>query len=686
MFQTFGERIECERKVLSTLLLEGLPALRKLSPYFAPGDFESMDHKKIFKAMVTIFNTDGKYDIKSVSQKIPEYAELIIDITKEGEKYGDDFGIYADKLCDHHLKSELLQSDLTFLNGKEIIQLADNNPSIKDLIKHIIREKSLVFLAGEEGCGKSMLAMNLGLAVAVGAKKFLCWDIDKTGKVLYLNYELYNEDFAGRFKKMYEGCSMQGNIENILAPIKPLQLSESWDALNELILNEKPCLIIIDCFYFAHSEDESSNTKMKAIMKKLLSVRDQYNTCVLVIHHTRKGTQNSKLHNDLMRGAGVFGAATDTVLMMRRSQKQHNVRIIKVTKNRHAADTNLNTRELILDDTLWFQDRGIANEEDHMIDSDDNHHNKHNNENDIKAEILMAIQRGQKYIKNGILTNVDITQSYNDVRSQLEQLTPKKISGFLSELGFKRTIGERGGFAIIWNESILKKCCEQYGIDYRDQSSEPSEKQLDNTIQNHDAEVPEDAEVLKTTHNIGKQYEINNNNQPSESSEKQPKVNSRNYTPHDLDAPEDLEDDALDDPDDLEDDALDDPDDLEDDALDDPKKFEVIETISKNILQYILPTTKKNSTTGEIDILTAVVDQLAKCPPLIQKLTDKYTINDCTLSETCDEIRCLLGECSGMHMNCGWSRDRSAKEALIEVLGIEILSELKLLDKNELSR
>jgi RecA-family ATPase len=53
-----------------------------------------------------------------------------------------------------------------------------------DLIQGILREQSLTFLAGEEGSGKSITAMNLALAVAVGLHKFLGYDMMKNGKVI----------------------------------------------------------------------------------------------------------------------------------------------------------------------------------------------------------------------------------------------------------------------------------------------------------------------------------------------------------------------------------------------------------------------------------------------------------------------------------------------------------------------
>jgi hypothetical protein len=69
-----------------------------------------------------------------------------------------------------------------------------------------------------------------------------------------------------------------------------------------------------------------------------------------------------------MRGAGVYGASADAVLMLRRSQTEESKRILKPTKLRHASDVNREPRLLSLDPgSLWFRDEGPADEDEHIL-------------------------------------------------------------------------------------------------------------------------------------------------------------------------------------------------------------------------------------------------------------------------------------------------------------------------------
>lgn len=73
------------------------------------------------------------------------------------------------------------------------------------------------------------------------------------------------------------------------------------------------------------------------------------------------------MHNDNMRGSSVFGGATDTVLMFRRSHKDEGLRLLKPTKLRHGGDEIRSPRLLELDpNSLWFRDLGEADELEHI--------------------------------------------------------------------------------------------------------------------------------------------------------------------------------------------------------------------------------------------------------------------------------------------------------------------------------
>jgi len=251
------------------------------------------------------------------------------------------------------------------LNGKDIAMM--EIPQQKFLIKNLISENSLNILMGEEKCGKSLFAMNLALSVAIGTKEWLGFEIMKQGKVLFLNNELTSADFYRRFKKMVERLPVAGDVSNFLVPKEVPSVDECWKTLNETCEIEKPCLIVLDCLYFAHNKDENDSSEMKALMRQLLSLRDKYGLAILVIHHTKKGSRYQKMHNEQMRGSNVFGGVADLTLQIRRSSKDESKRIYKPLRGRELPDSELKCRLLSLDpESLWFKDEGVTDEAEHI--------------------------------------------------------------------------------------------------------------------------------------------------------------------------------------------------------------------------------------------------------------------------------------------------------------------------------
>jgi archaellum biogenesis ATPase FlaH len=236
-----------------------------------------------------------------------------------------------------------------------------------DLIPGLVRSSSLVFLGGEEGSGKSMLCMNLGIAVATGGDKFLSWQLSNCGSVIYLNAELYNNEFIYRFQRMTVTTPGKESLARFITPVHVPLLSECQPALEELIAEHQAKLVILDCLYWLSDVSEIDNDQVKKFMRALTSIRDRFNLCVLVVHHIRKGGKEQRADSHMLRGAGAISAAADTILLLRRSAEDKTLRLLTPTKIRHGRDDELGTRGLRLDpETLVFSDIGLIDEGLHL--------------------------------------------------------------------------------------------------------------------------------------------------------------------------------------------------------------------------------------------------------------------------------------------------------------------------------
>ena len=256
---------------------------------------------------------------------------------------------------------------ITYYRGGQMLNL--ELPTVPYIVEDLVRQGSLTFLAGEEGCGKSIFAMNLGISVACGLPKFLTYEVCRTGRVLYLNNDLAIADYMERYQKIAGSLQVENPsmLDNFICPDRVPPFTEYYAELEAKIVETEPILVILDCLYWAHDKKENDSSDMKALMRQLDSLRKKHGVAIIVVHHTKKGSRQGKMHNDDLRGSGVFSGVADQVIQIRRSAADESLILLKVTKSRFGSDHLRVARKLSLNgSTLWFVDQGEAVEEEHL--------------------------------------------------------------------------------------------------------------------------------------------------------------------------------------------------------------------------------------------------------------------------------------------------------------------------------
>jgi len=96
-----GDRIEAERRVLSTLLVSEF-AYKDLPGDFAPDWFEMLEHRDLFKKFRTVIVEPGRpSDIVVLTETHSALAVLIADVTQDAFHYDGDLRKHAEQLKDH---------------------------------------------------------------------------------------------------------------------------------------------------------------------------------------------------------------------------------------------------------------------------------------------------------------------------------------------------------------------------------------------------------------------------------------------------------------------------------------------------------------------------------------------------------------------------------------------------------
>jgi RecA-family ATPase len=192
------------------------------------------------------------------------------------------------------------------ISAKDLLE----QPDPEWLVKNIFTEKSVVFLYGQPGVGKSFIALDLSLSITSGQK----WSNKevKTGSVVYVAAE-GSAGIGKRIKAWLEHhkTSIPDNFYFITVPANLMHetVTDSLIAsIKEVCPNPK--MIVLDTF--ARSlvgGDENSAKDTGLFIAGVDRLKEETEATILILHHTQKANGNVE------RGSSAIRGSADTMII-----------------------------------------------------------------------------------------------------------------------------------------------------------------------------------------------------------------------------------------------------------------------------------------------------------------------------------------------------------------------------------
>jgi len=195
------------------------------------------------------------------------------------------------------------------------IQAADY-PEMEWLVDGVLPARGLVVLAGRPKSGKSWLALDLALSVAAGAN-CMGRPVGTTGATIYLALE----DSPARIKERSEIIGLSSDNAYIATSWWAADQG-GYEELQEMVRELQPKLIIIDTL--AAFKDGSAVVRKPQFeidyeqARKLKTIADENNCCVLIVHHTRKADADDVF--DTISGTLGLNAVADSIAILQHSR------------------------------------------------------------------------------------------------------------------------------------------------------------------------------------------------------------------------------------------------------------------------------------------------------------------------------------------------------------------------------
>jgi hypothetical protein len=171
------------------------------------------------------------------------------------------------------------------------------------LVEKILPENSLVLVYGAPGVGKSMVVMDMAVAVAAGTPwlpsqvegktSFPGYATQQAG-ILWIDLDQGSEILLERIGAMRRGIGGRMAKIDVRYPPKGLDLSDTGH-LDDLVLRIRMSgsrLVVIDTFGRLIGDIDENDAQVDRILAGLRQVVQETGVTIILIHHSNKGNEN----------------------------------------------------------------------------------------------------------------------------------------------------------------------------------------------------------------------------------------------------------------------------------------------------------------------------------------------------------------------------------------------------------
>lgn len=195
------------------------------------------------------------------------------------------------------------------------------------LIEGLLVQGGLTTITGQPGVGKTQWGLQLCIDLARGAEKFLTWNsVCGPKKVLFLSLEMPHaplKSFIEKMARQYEDDMVDLTRNMYIAPVGapvPLDTTQGQQFFDVLLSEYQPDILFIDSLQKISGKPLTDEQAAKDLAKYINKIRLSYGTSVIIVHHNRKRSADSKSSGDLneMFGSQFLAAELDAVINLRR--------------------------------------------------------------------------------------------------------------------------------------------------------------------------------------------------------------------------------------------------------------------------------------------------------------------------------------------------------------------------------
>lgn len=221
------------------------------------------------------------------------------------------------------------------------LDVMEDDERLKFVIQDLLPDSGLMYVGGASGTGKTILALQIAIGVAMGSS-IMSWRLGDAWhedfKILILSLEMNSKELQLRLNHMYQNLTEEERKvfdSRILTYSEP-EGFELWNPVHivdliRMIKAERPDLILIDSASVSFGDELTNQKQVNETLKNLYMVRARLNLSMIVVAHTRKPSmeminspENASLH-ELFGHSGVAQSASSIILMLEDEEQRKSI-------------------------------------------------------------------------------------------------------------------------------------------------------------------------------------------------------------------------------------------------------------------------------------------------------------------------------------------------------------------------
>lgn len=187
------------------------------------------------------------------------------------------------------------------------------------LVDHIWGHSAVGIVGGPPKQGKTWFSLDIAVSVASGTDCLGEFAVPAPGPVLTFFAE---ESLAAIRDRLTKICAARGldleslDIKFLDTPHLRLDQARDLRRLRKIVSSLRPKLIIMDPLVRLHRLSESDTLGMSHLLGDLRGLQREFDTAILLVHHSRKATKKGAIGGQELRGTGDLHAWVDSAVYL----------------------------------------------------------------------------------------------------------------------------------------------------------------------------------------------------------------------------------------------------------------------------------------------------------------------------------------------------------------------------------